>query len=165
VREAVGARPDRYLAEHIFCGERKNMNRPTEVTIIAILSFLSGGLAALLGCGFLLGGAMIASFGMSLPTSLVGIGVAIFACVFFGLAALDVITGIGLLNMKNWARILAIVIVGLGLLFAVLGILNGLLHFRIFVTLWEAIIAAIDLWVLTYLFKPEAQQAFGTTGF
>jgi hypothetical protein len=141
------------------------MNRPTGVTVIAILSFLAAGLLVIVGCGFLLGGALVASLGMSLPASLVGIGVAIAACVFFAFAALDVVTGIGLLNMRNWARLVTIVLVGLGLLFAVLGVLSGLLHFRIFVTFRELCIAAIDLWVLSYLFKPEIKQAFGATGF
>ena len=141
------------------------MNRPTGVTIIAILSFLGAGLLLLLGCGFLLGGALVASLGMSLPTSLVGIGVAIAACFFFALAALDIVTGIGLLNMKNWARIVSIVLVGLGLLFAVLGVLSGLLHSRIFLTFRELCVAALDFWVLSYLFKPEIKKAFGASGF
>jgi len=141
------------------------MNRPTGVTVIAILSFLGAGLLILFGCAFLLGGALVAGLGMSLPTSLVGIGVAVAAVFFFGLAALDVVTGIGLLNMRNWARIITVVLVGLGLLSAVPGLLSGLLHFRILLMFREACIAAIDLWVLTYLFKPDVKQAFGATGF
>jgi hypothetical protein len=141
------------------------MNRPTEVTVIAILSFLSAFLAVILGFGFLFGGAIIASLGMSLPASVIGAGVALFACVFFGFAALDIVTGIGLLNMRNWARVVTIVIVGLSLFFAVLGILSGLLHFRIFLTFRELCVAAIDLWVITYLFKPQVKQAFLATGF
>jgi hypothetical protein len=141
------------------------MNRPTGVTVIAILSFLGAGLLVLFGCALLFGGAIIATLGMSVPAAMVGVGVAIAAVFFFGLAALDVVTGIGLLNMRNWARVITIVLVGLGLFFAVLGLLSGLLHFRIFLMFREAIIAAIDLWVLTYLFKPDIKQAFGATGF
>ncbi len=141
------------------------MNRPTGVTIIAILSFLAAFLLVLLGFGFLFGGAIIASLGMSMPTSIIGAGVVLFACVFFGFAALDVVTGIGLLNMRNWARVLTIVIVGIGLFFAALGILSGLLHFRIFLTFRELCVAAIDVWVITYLLKPQVKQAFGATGF
>ena len=141
------------------------MNRPTGVTIIAILGFLGAFLLTIVGCGLLFGSAIVATLGMSVPASLVGIGVAMAAVFFFGLAALDVVTGIGLLNLRNWARLVTIVLVGLGLLFAVLGLLSSLLHFRIFLMFREACVGAIDFWVITYLFKPEIKQAFGTTGF
>lgn len=141
------------------------MNRPTGVTIIAVLSFLGAFFLAIIAVGFLVGGALIATLGVSLPSSLVGIGAAVAACFFFAVAVVDVFNGIGLLKLRNWARILTIVLVGLGLLSATLGVLNGLFHFRILLLLRETCIAAIDLWILLYLFKPHVKQAFGTTGF
>jgi hypothetical protein len=141
------------------------MNRPTGVTIIAVLSFLGAFVLAVIAFGFLAGGALIASMGMTLPVSLVGIGVVVAACFFFALGILYVFNGIGLLKLQNWARILTIVLVGLGLLSAALGILSGLFHFRTLLMLREICVAAIDLWILSYLFKPHVKQAFGTTGF
>jgi len=141
------------------------MNRPTGVTIIAVLSFLGAFFLAIIAVGFLVGGAVIASLGVSLPASLVGIGAAVAACFFFAVAVLDVVNGIGLLKLQNWARILTIVLIGLGLLSAALGLLSGLFHFRMLIVLRELCVAAIDLWILLYLFKPHVKQAFGTTGF
>jgi hypothetical protein len=141
------------------------LNRPTGVTIIAVLSFLGAFIMAIIAFAFLAGGALIASMGMALPASLVGIGAVVAACFFLALGILYVFNGIGLLKLQNWARILTIVLIGLGLLSAALGILSGLFHFRFLLLLREICVAAIDLSILSYLFKPHVKQAFGTTGF
>jgi uncharacterized membrane protein (DUF2068 family) len=137
------------------------MNRPTGVTILAVLSFCGVFLAILLACGFLFGSAVSAALGMPL----IGASSVVAAALCFAGAVLAVFNGIGLLRLQNWARILTIVLTGLSLLGAVLGILNGVFHFRIFLTFRELIVAAIDLLVLRYLFRPEIKSAFGTVGF
>jgi len=141
------------------------MSRPTGVTVIAVLSFLGACMSVVLAFGFLFGGALVATLGMSVPASIVGVAAIIGAGVCFVTTSLAVCNGIGLLKLRNWARILTIVLAGLGLCSAVFGILMALLHFRIFVTLREAIVAALYFWILTYLLKPHVKQAFGASGF
>ena len=139
------------------------MARPTGVTILAILSFLGAALAALVALGALFGAAVLTSM-MSLPKEVVGIGVAVVAVICLGFAALYIANGIGLLKVQNWARILTIVLVILGLLSAALGILNGLAHFRMLHVVREIVVAGIDVLILWYLFKPEIKTAFGAAG-
>jgi hypothetical protein len=137
------------------------MNRPTGVTILAVLDFCGVFLAILLGCAFLFGGALSAALGMPL----IGASAVVAAACCFAGAVLAVFNGIGLLKLQNWARILTIVLVVLSLIGAVLGVLNGVFHFRIFLTVREIIVAGIDLIILRYLFKAEIKSAFGTVGF
>ena len=141
------------------------MERQTGVTILAILNFLGAAIAVLIACGFLFGGTIIALLGMSAPTSIAGFGLVVAAVSCFAGAVLAVLTGMGLLKLRNWARILTIVFTGLSLVSAALGILSALAHFSVFLTVRELIVAAIDLWIITYLFKPHVKQAFGATGF
>ena len=136
------------------------MERPTGVTILAVLSFLGGGLLLIVAFGALAGGAVLASV-LSLPASIVGLGAVIVAIVFFAFAALYAANGVGLLKLQNWARVLTIVLIILGLLSAVLGVFGALAHFRIFLLVRQLIVAAIDLWILLYLNKPHVKQAFG----
>jgi len=138
------------------------MERPTGVTILAILSFLAGGLVLLFALGALLGGAMIASVFASLPASLVGVGAIIVAVVCFLFAALYAANGVGLLKLQNWARVLTIVLIILGLLSAVLGVFGALAHFRVFLLVRQLIVAGIDVWILKYMNKPHVKQAFGS---
>jgi hypothetical protein len=137
------------------------MDRPTGVTILAVLSFLAGGLLLIIALGALAGGAVIASVFASLPASLVGAGAIILAVVCFVFAALYAANGVGLLKLQNWARLLTIVLIVLGLLSAVLGVFGTLAHFRIFLLVRQLIVAGIDLWILMYLYKPHVKQAFG----
>jgi len=138
------------------------MERPTGVTVLAILSFLAGGLVLLIALGALLGGAMIASVFASLPASLVGVGAIIVAVICFLFAALYAANGVGLLKLQNWARVLTIVLIILGLLSAVLGGFGALAHFRVFLLVRQLIVAGIDVWILMYLYKPHVKQAFGS---
>jgi hypothetical protein len=137
------------------------MDRPTGVTILAVLSFLAGGFLLIVALGALAGGAVIASVFASLPASLVGAGAIILAVVCFVFAALYAANGVGLLKLQNWARLLTIVLIVLGLLSAVLGVFGTLAHFRIFLLVRQLIVAGIDLWILMYLYKPHVKQAFG----
>ena len=119
------------------------MERPTGVTILAVLGFIGAGMAVLAGIAMFLGGAFRShvetrpGFG-----ALAGIGGAIIGVVFLGFAALYVVTGLGLWNLQNWARVLIIVLLGISLLFTALGMLGALVHIRMLLFIWRAIIAA-----------------------
>jgi len=142
------------------------MERPAGVTILAVLAFVATGMLVLAALGVLLGGAIVANmaarpgFGM-----MAGIAGAVFGVVFLGIAALYAVIGVGFLKLQNWARILAIVLCCLGVLFNALGILTALFHFHVFLLFWRAIIVGINLWIVLYLLKPHVKLAFGATGF
>ena len=142
------------------------MNRPTGVTILAIVGFLIGGCLALGGLGFLLGGAVLSRMASSGGLGmLAGVGGAILGVVLFGFAALYIVDGIGLMKVQNWARILTIILVGLSLLRAAFALTTSLTHLNPVALFFTLIIAAIEVWILIYLFKPHVKQAFGATSF
>ncbi|MGD0955837.1 MAG: hypothetical protein ABR953_03300 [Candidatus Acidiferrales bacterium] len=142
------------------------MERPTGVTILAVLAFIGAGLLVLAALGFLLMGGVMLSRMAGAPLGMMGgIGVAFLAVVFLVIAVLYVVMGIGFWKLQNWARILAIVLTGLAVLFQALGVLGALAHFHPILFVWRAIFLAIDVWIVVYLLKPNVKQAFGATGF
>lgn len=52
----------------------------------------------------------------------------------------------------------------LGLASSAFGLLDAVAHFHT-LFFWRAIFAAIQVWILVYLFQPNVKTAFGTTGF
>jgi hypothetical protein len=138
------------------------MQRPTGVTVLAILAFLGAGLMVIAGLVMFAGGAMLAAaLRSSMPggvlagvTSVIGV-----FCLLF--AALYVVTGIGLWTLKPWGRILTIILVSLGLLFGVIGLLTSMMHFMIGLVIWRVFWCAIDALILWYMFTPEVKRAFG----
>jgi hypothetical protein len=148
--------------------EELKMQRPTGVTILAVLAFLAGGFLVVAALLSLLGGAVVSSLGSSGIGMMAGVGAALFAVFFLILAAVEVVIGIGLLKLQNWARIVTIVLVGLSLLGSLGSIFNPFGHAHIFFLLFlirRLVFAAIDVWILWYLFQPNVKQAFGATGF
>jgi uncharacterized membrane protein (DUF2068 family) len=143
------------------------MERPTGVTILAVLAFIGAGLLVLLALLSLLGGAMLSSMAAPRMGMLASVGGAVIAVFLFVIAVLYVVIGAGLWKLQNWARVLAIVLAGLSVLASVLSILNPFAHhffFFVFLTR-RLIVVAIDVWIIVYLLKPHVKQAFGATGF
>jgi hypothetical protein len=145
------------------------MQRPTGVTILAVLAFVGAGILVLTGLAVFLGGALLSNMA-SYPqmAALAGVGGVIIGIFWLGIGAFDVVIGIGLLKLQNWARIVTIVFGGLALLSAALGLLLSLMHgfgfgFPGFFFL-RLIAVAIWVWIIVYLLKPHVKQAFGTTG-
>jgi len=131
------------------------MNRPQGVTVIAVLYFLGAAFFGCLGLAFLLGGGMMATAiarhtGISAAV-IGGLGIVGFV-VMLCLAAVDVLVGWGLLNLKEWARIVALVFAALGLLFGFF----GLFRFNFF----SLIRLAIHGWMIWYLVQPHVVAAF-----
>jgi hypothetical protein len=142
------------------------MERPAGVTILAVLGFIGAGMLVLAALGMLLGGAILANMATRPGLAMIGgVGGVVVAVVFLGIAALYLVVALGFLKLQNWARVLTIVLCGLGVLFNGLGVLNALIHFRVFIVVWQVIVVGIDLWVMMYLLKPHVKQAFGATGF
>jgi len=144
------------------------MERPTGVTVLAVLLMIFAAFAAIAGLALLVlglgGGAALqmrgASTGMS--TMMAGMG-ALGGVFLLALAAVYVVLGVGLLKLLNWARVVTLVLVGLGLLFAAIGLLTAVIHFRVALLLWQLIVVAIDASIVWYLLRPDVKQAFGTT--
>ncbi len=121
------------------------MERPTGVTILAILNFLWAGLHALLAVLFFFIGAEDAAVGV----------------VALILAAIGLAIGIGLWKLRNWARIVTIVLVGLSLPLSVLLLLGLLIGFELGSLIFQAIFVALYAWIIWYLFQPHVKDAFG----
>jgi hypothetical protein len=90
---------------------------------------------------------------------------AVVGAIFLVLALLELAIGIGFIKLQNWARVVAIVFTGIGVLFGVLGMFSLLAHVMVFALMIRFIVLALQIWILVYLFKPHVKQAFGATGF
>lgn len=144
------------------------MNRPTGVTILAVLNFLGALVCVAIGLFFIVGfgaagaAARAARGGMSPTALLMGLG-AVGGVLCLVAAALSVIVGIGLWKLLNWARILTIVFTAMGVFFSAIGILNGLLHFHLILVMFRMMFTAVYALILWYMFQPHVKQAFGAS--
>lgn len=123
------------------------MERPTGVTILAVLSFIGGVLLLLAGVGLLaLGGAS-----GSAPVGAI-VGILGGGSILIGL--LELVVGYGLWTLQGWAWWWGVVTQGLNVLLGLThlsqgGTGNGIIGL---------VISAIILW---YFFTPEVKRAFG----
>ncbi len=139
------------------------MNRPTGVSILAVLCFIGAGFCLLGGIGALIGGGAIASMisqqgqaGAGIFAAL-GAAAGIMIIIIGGVYAL---VGMGLWKVKNWARITTIVLTVIGAVMQLPGLFAALVHFNVLALLWVAFWLAIDVWIVMYLLKPEIKAAF-----
>ncbi|HXJ05718.1 MAG TPA: hypothetical protein VNH65_11495 [Candidatus Acidoferrum sp.] len=143
------------------------MERPTGVTILAVLYFIGAAFLGLCGILFIVGGSMLSGLahGGGPGSALFAMGGAVVGGMFLVIAVLDLAIGIGFIKLQNWARIVAIILIGIGVLFGLIGLLSMFVHLMIFALVFRVIFLAIEIWILVYLFKPHVKQAFGATGF
>ncbi|MGZ4874292.1 MAG: hypothetical protein ACXV5R_03895 [Candidatus Angelobacter sp.] len=141
------------------------MGRPVGVTIIAILCFVGAAFCVLAGIGMIAGGGFMATLlsqqsqGAGAAGILAGLGAAVgIFCLI--LAAIYIMVGTGLLKLKEWARIVTIVLLAIGACFQVFGLLASLAHFNIFSFIWTGFWLAVDAFLIWYLLKPEVKAAF-----
>jgi len=133
------------------------------VKILAIFMIVAGVL-------FICGG--IASFFMSprlalaigrgnagLTALLAGTGAAVGG-VLLVFGALHGILAIGLLQRRNPARVLTIILFGLSGIGACIGTVAASLRFSREALLWNVVLICVDLWVLSYLFRPQTKRTF-----
>ncbi|HMD31431.1 MAG TPA: hypothetical protein VKG84_05950 [Candidatus Acidoferrales bacterium] len=133
------------------------MERPTGVTILAVVAFVSAAGLGVLGLFFC---------GLGNPSQpqgdwsgLAGLGL-IGGIVCLGAASLLVATGIGFLMLQNWSRRMAVLGAWVVLAVFILStVRTGLmLSMAAFFSLMPA---AIAVWILIYLSKPDVKRAFG----
>lgn len=143
------------------------MNKPAGVIVIAILYFivaagcLLGGLLFIAGGGFM--ATMMSQSGQASASPLAGMMAglgAIAGIIFLAFGVIDLLVGIGLLKLKNWARIVAIVFSAIGAAFQILGILGSISHFNVAAMVFPVIFLAIYALIIWYLLKPEVKAAF-----
>jgi hypothetical protein len=144
------------------------MERPTGVTILAVLYFI--GTAILAICAlffFVLGGSMLSGMAQSGGpwSTILAAGGAVVGALFLVFALLQLALGIGFIKLQNWARVVAIVLTGIAVLFGAIGMFSLLAHVMVFALVTRVITLAIQIWILVYLFKPHVKQAFGATSF
>lgn len=136
------------------------MQRPAGVTIVAILGFIVGALAALIGLVLLVRGSVDFVADM---TSYHSAG-ALAAAVLLGIAALVIVISVGLLKLQEWARVLAIILDAVHLLVAALGLMEGFrnIHTPFFfgMVLRHVVMIVIGVWIIVYLIQPRVKQAF-----
>jgi len=141
------------------------MKRPTGVTILGVLAYFFAVCIVVLGLLSFIGGSFVASLlasaGSSLPASMAGVIGGVIGVLFICFAVLYFLTGYGLMALKNWGRIIAIVLCLLSLLGSLAGI-PALMHgFGMFLAFWVLVRLAIAILILWYLFQPNVKQAFG----
>ncbi|HTQ62795.1 MAG TPA: hypothetical protein VMI32_21400 [Candidatus Solibacter sp.] len=143
------------------------MERPTGVTILAVLYFIGAVCVGLGGILFIVGGSLLSGLAHTggPASALFAMGGAVIGAIFLVLAILYLALGIGFIKLQNWARVVAIILLGIGVLFGLLGLLSVLVHMMVVVMMFRLIVLAIEIWILLYLFKPHVKQAFGATGF
>jgi hypothetical protein len=126
--------------------------RPTGITVLALLQFIGGALSILLGIAFIAIGPYMSELEMGLPpliSLLVGfLGIGLLLAGLIGL-----VVGWGLWTGKGWAWWLTVILEALGLLSGLAGIAMGDPS-----SLIGLLIAALILW---YMFKPHVKDFFG----
>jgi len=142
------------------------MGRPTGVIVIAVLEILFGVLAFFGGfVTFGVGSAMVrheAVFGGPVGGTLAELG-AIGGLFQLLIGAFLIIAAVGMLNWKDWGRILSLVLAVLIILRRALSILFSLMHFFLVFAFWNAIVVGICAFVIWYLLQPNVKRAFGTS--
>jgi hypothetical protein len=144
-----------------------SMKRPAGVTIIAIATFVGAAILAVGSCIFFFVAIMAISGGDGgdpVSASIAGMGVA----GGFSLLVLAGVAGclaLGVLQLCEWARILAISCIGIGILCTVVSILTFIgypvvpLAPMIFV---HSLVIGAAGWSIAYLAKPDVKQAFSS---
>lgn len=131
------------------------MQRPSGITILAVLALISGVLA-------LFAALMLFGLGALSGAALGNIGGFIFGgvAIFFGVitlvsAALSLAFAYGAWYLKPWGWILGVISQGFGILIAVINIINGS------TILSQVFNIAIAGAIIYYLFTPPVKRAFG----
>jgi hypothetical protein len=138
--------------------------RPRGIVLIAIYHFLAAAvlvlLAITLGVGGSVLGAMFAA-GNNVPLGgagfFVGVVGAVFTLIFAVIAAL---AGYGVWTLREWGRILCIVLAAVSIVLSLPGLLFMGLHFGFFLGGYRLIKLAISVLITWYLLQPQIRSLF-----
>jgi hypothetical protein len=141
--------------------------RPTGIVLIAIYHFLSAAFLVMLAITLAVGGTVLGalfSAGGSVPLGGMGLFVgllgAAFSIVFAVVAAL---AGYGVWTMREWGRILCIVLAAISLLISLPGLLLMGLHLSLFFGGYRLVRIVISILVIWYLVQPQIKALFQRT--
>jgi hypothetical protein len=148
--------------------ERVNIvSRPTGVTIIAVLAFFAAAILAFGACIFLFAGMVGmtgADAGEPLSVAIAAMGVA-GGYSLLVMAGVAVSVGIGVLKLREWARVVSIAAFGVGIvctIFSLFTVMGYLVIPAIPMILCHLAVMAIAVWLLSYLLRPTVKQAFSS---
>lgn len=141
------------------------MNRPTGVTIVAVLHFIGACFLALAAIGVMFGGGIIGSILNSqsnpgLAAGLASMGVAL-GVIFLLLAVCVAFIGYGNWTLKPWARIVTIVLSSLGLVGGAVLLLSSAVHLNLTLIIAGILRLAINGFIIWYYLQPNVKSAFG----
>ena len=135
------------------------MNRPTGVTIIAILNIIGGIIMVIGGIVLLAAGAILPSIPMTdsdlsgVPTWLIGGGAIAIGAITLALGIVSFIVAYGLLKGMGWSWTVTVVLSIIGIILNALSLAAG--NFGGIISI---IISAV---ILYYLFRPHVKASFG----
>src|SRR3990167_7256787 len=141
------------------------MDRPTGVTILAVLNFIGAAFYILLALGFMLGmgllGGMMGQAGgegsAGAMGMLMGLGV-VAGVILLIFALIAILLGWGMWKLKNWARIITIVLCALG---ALAGVAIAAMAGQMISAGFNLVFLLIYAWIIWYLLRPHVKEAFG----
>jgi len=143
--------------------------RPTGIVMIALYHFLSAAFLLILASALAVGGGILAAMfgaGGKSPLSAMGLGLfvgvlgAAFTMVFALVAA---IAGYGVWKLREWGRILCIVLAGISILLSLPGLLFMGLHFGLFGGGYRLIKTVLNALMIWYLAQPHIRSLFRRT--
>lgn len=140
--------------------------RPTGVVLIGLYYLMSALFLVLLAIFLLVGGSVLgAMFGdvHGSPVGWLGVGLMVGmlgGAIFFFYAVLAAIAAYGIWSMREWGRILAIVLAAVSLLFSFPGLLFMGLHLHLFFGSYRLLRIAADILIIWYLMQPQTKAIF-----
>jgi hypothetical protein len=133
--------------------------RPTGITILAILAIVGGLFLILGGCGVVAGGALLGAAGAQAGVGEVAAGgglLTVYGIVLLVIAVADIVFGIGAWTLKPWAWMLGLVLQGINVVVAIVSIIAGWSTFGS-----QIIGLAINAVIIYYLMTPDVKKVFG----
>ena len=139
--------------------------RPTGVVLIALYHFLGALFLVLLALSLVIGGSILGSmFGSGNQGPFIGMLVGtVGAAFFFVYAVIAAVAGYGVLNLREWGRILCIVLAAISLLISLPGLLLMGLHLSLFLGGYRLLRIAISILIIWYLVQPQIKALFQRT--
>ncbi len=143
--------------------------RPAGVVLIALFHFLSALFLVVFAISLIIGGSVLGAItGGAMTGSVdglsIGILVGVLGGLFFGaLALIAAVAGYGVWTLREWGRILSIVLAVIGLLFSFPGLLMLGLHMNLFLGTYRLFRIAIGILIIWYLMQPQIKVLFQPT--
>jgi hypothetical protein len=140
--------------------------RPTGVVLIALYHFVSALFLVLFAIFLAVGGTVLAGmFGASKYGPATGLGLGLMVGVLGGVfflvfAVVAAIAGWGVWSMREWGRILSIVLAVISLIFSLPGLLMMGLHLHLFFGTYRLFRIAISILIIWYLVQPQIKVLF-----